>query len=126
MTTSNTSARMTKRDYFNILKESYPESAENYEAVIGFIDHEIELLERKNAAIRKPTAKQVENLSVKNDILEHMVPGEKYTVTDLLKSVPVLAEASNQKATALMRQLVLDGLVVKTEDKRKSYFSLAE
>ena len=126
MTTTTTSPRMTKRDYFNILKESYPKTAENYDAVIGFIDHEIELLGRKNTALRKPTAKQVENSNVKDEILECMTPGEKYTVTDLLKTVPSLAEASNQKATALMRQLVLDGLVVKTEDKRKSYFSIAE
>jgi hypothetical protein len=32
---------------------------------------------------------------------------------------------SNQKISALVRQLVLDGTVVKTTDKKKSIFSVA-
>jgi DNA-binding transcriptional regulator GbsR (MarR family) len=45
------------------------------------------------------------------------------TISEMQKSIPDLAEYSNQKISALMRQLILEGLVKKVEDKRKSYFS---
>jgi DNA-binding transcriptional regulator GbsR (MarR family) len=47
-------------------------------------------------------------------------------VTEIQKEIPECAELSNQKVSALIRQLKDAGLVVKTEDKRKSYFSLVE
>jgi predicted transcriptional regulator len=41
----------------------------------------------------------------------------------MLKELDCVAELTNQKVSALMKQLVEDGSVVKTEDKRKSYFT---
>ena len=46
--------KMTKKDYFAILKATYPTTADNYDEVIKFIDHEMELLEKKNSADKKP------------------------------------------------------------------------
>ena len=44
----------------------------------------------------------------------------------MMKSVPNLpADISNQKLTALVRQLLLAELVQKTVEKRVSYFSVA-
>lgn len=127
MTTStSSSARMTKRDYFNILRSAYPADAANHAEVIAFIDHELELLDRKNNTLRKPTATQQANMDYKQDIIDYMVPGERYTVTDLMKGIETLSEFSNQKVTALVRQLVLDGSIVKATEKGKSFFSLAE
>jgi predicted transcriptional regulator len=54
-----------------------------------------------------------------------MVEGTKYTITDLIKNVPECADLTNQRVSALIRQLVDDKVVVRTEDKRKAYFSLA-
>ena len=54
-----------------------------------------------------------------------MENGKSYTVTLMLKELDCVAELTNQKVSALMKQLVEDNLVVKTEDKRKSYFSKA-
>lgn len=118
------SKKMTKRDYFTILRASYPETASNYDEVIAFIDHELELLAKKNSAEKKPTKVQEENKGIKEIILDNLTE-EGITITDLQKKVPELGELSNQKISALMRQLVNDLVVVKTEDKRKSYFSLA-
>ena len=120
-----TTKKMTKRDYFTILRNSYPTTAKDYDAVIGFIDHELELLAKKNSADKKPTAQQVANDGIKSAILDGMDENRLYTVTELQKSIPECAELSNQRVSALLRQMVLDGAVVRTEDKRKAYFSKA-
>ena len=79
---------------------------------------------KKNSAERKPTANQVENAGLKTAILDFLAENKgAYTVTDLMKSVVELADLSNQRVSALVRQLVEDGSVVRTEEKRKAYFS---
>ena len=111
--------KMTKREMFAQIKANYNLNADE----IAFIDHELELLAKKNSAEKKPTAVQVANEGIKAEILEGMEVGKKYTITDLMKSVPACAELSNQRVSALVRQLVTDGSVERTEEKRKAYFS---
>ena len=123
---TNTSNRKpTKRDSFNALL-AIPAVAENAD-LVAFIEHEIELLDKKNSAERKPTAKQTENAGFKADILAWLESGKLYTVADVVKGVPsvVAAGISANRVTAMMTQLVADGSVVKTIEKRKSYYSLA-
>ena len=78
---------------------------------------------KKNSGERKPTANQVENAGLKVAILNGMESGKAYTITDLMKSVAELADLSNQRVSALVRQLVESGEVVRTEEKRKAYFT---
>jgi predicted transcriptional regulator len=78
---------------------------------------------KKNSAERKPTATQKANEEYKTAILEFMEVGKKYTITDLMKEVVELADLSNQRVSALVRQLKDEGLVERTEEKRKAYFS---
>jgi len=113
--------KMTKREMFEQIKASYPLT----EAEVEFIDHELELLAKKNSAEKKPTAVQVANEGIKDAIVNGMEKGKQYTVTDLMKSIPECAELSNQRVSALVRQLVNDEILVRTEEKRKAYFSLA-
>ena len=117
--------KMTKKDYFAILRASYPETASNYAEVIAFIDHEVELLNRKNSADKKPTAQQVANDGIKTAIAEGMSPNRLYTVTEIQKEIPECADLSNQRVSALLRQMKDDGIITRTEDKRKAYFSIA-
>jgi hypothetical protein len=81
---------------------------------------------KKNSADRKPTATQTENAGLKVAIVEGMEVGAKYTITDLMKSIPELADLSNQRVSAIVRQLKDEGTLVREEIKRKAYFSLAE
>lgn len=123
---TNTSNRKpTKRDNFNALL-AIPAVAANAE-LVAFINHEVELLDKKNAAERKPTPKQTENAGFKADILAWMENGVLYTVADIVKGVPSIVEAgiSGNRVTAMLTQLVNDGAIVRTVDKRKSYYSLA-
>ena len=111
--------KMTKREMFEQIKANY----ELTPAEVAFIDHELELLAKKNTSEKKPTAVQVANEGLKEVILDVLTEnGGLMTITDIQKSCEELAELSNQKISALVRQLKDDGKVEKVEDKRKSYF----
>ena len=90
-------------------------------AEMDFLRERADLVAKKNAT-RKPTKAQAENEGLKDQILEMMVSGEKYTVTDIMKAIGL---ESNQKASALVRQLKDEGKVVRSEIKGRAYFSLA-
>ena len=121
---TSTTKKLTKRDRFAaLLKMSEVQANPD---MVAFIEHEIELLAKKNAGDKKPTAKQMENDGIKATILTVMEksPEHLFTVTELCKADADLAELSNQRVSALLRQLIDAGKVKKTEDKRKSYFSV--
>lgn len=113
--------KMTKRDYFTILRNAYPTTAEDYTEVIGFIDHELELLAKKNSAEKKPTAVQIANEGVKDAIYESMEPNRLYTVTEIIKEIPACADLTNQKVSNLLRQMMPER-IERVEEKRKAYF----
>lgn len=81
---------------------------------------------KKNSAERKPTATQTANEGFKTAIIAGMEQGKGYTITDLMKSIPEIADLSNQRVSAIVRQMVEGGALVREEIKRKAYFSLAE
>ena len=83
-------------------------------------------IDKKNSAERKPTATQTENVGLKSAILGGMESGKAYTIGDLMKAIPELADLTNQRVSALVRQLKDDGLVVREEIKRKAYFTKVE
>ena len=137
MTNTTSTVRLTKRDYFTAILSKVDMDA-TYDIskgdatvkvsgadVAGFLNHELELLDRKNTVDKKPTATQVANEGIKADIKAFLDAhkGEKFTVSALMKSVPAIAEASNQKVSSLVRQMVLDGQADRIEDKRKAYFT---
>ena len=111
--------KMTKAQMFAQIKANYPLTADE----VKFIDHELELLNKKNSTEKKPTAQQTANEGIKTAIVEGMEPNRLYTVTEIIKEIPECAELSNQKVSALLRLLKDECKVIKTEDKRKSYFS---
>ena len=81
---------------------------------------------KKNGAERKPTATQTANEGYKSAILSAMESGKGYTITDLLKAVPEIAELTNQRVSAIVRQMVEAGEVSREEIKRKAYFTKVE
>lgn len=114
-----TNKKMTKREMFEQIKANYQLT----DAEVAFIDHELELLAKKNASEKKPTAQQVANEGLKSTIIEVLTDnGGLMTVTDVQKSCEELSALSNQRVSALLRQLKDDGKVERVEDKRKAYF----
>ena len=118
--------KMTKRDYFNTLLTI--DAVKSNPALVEFVEHELELLAKKNASgSGKMTATQVANEGIKAEILECMAnePNRMFTISEMQKSFDCCAEMSNQRVSALIRQLVNDEKVVRIEDKRKAYFKIA-
>ena len=111
--------KLTKAQKYGMLK-AIPAVAQN-SVLVEFIDHEIELLAKKNASDKKPTAQQTANEGIKGAILNGMESGKLYTITDLIKSIPECADLTNQRVSALVRQLIPDH-IERVEDKRKAYF----
>jgi len=113
--------KMTKREHFeNIL--TYVQDIDR-----EFVEHELELLAKKNTAERKPTAKQVENEGFAAAILDWMEPDTLYSVAEIAKSCPILVEhgITSARVTPMLTKLKDAGKVIRTEDKRKAFYSLA-
>ena len=116
--------KITKKDKFAMLLK-ITEVAEN-PMLVEFINHELELLAKKNSGeTKKPTAQQLANQSIQKAILDFLEEtGKAYTITELIKEVPECADLTNQKVSALVRQLKETDFIEKIEDKKKSYFKL--
>ena len=115
------SKKKTQREFYNELLALAINDEQR-----EFINGRLAQLDKKaNSKSSGQTATQKANAELKNKILAEMEDGKEYTVTAMLKELECVAELTNQKVSALMKQLVEDGLVAKTEDKRKSYFSKA-
>lgn len=80
-----------------------------------------ESLEKRAHAIRKPTKKQIASAEARESIPAMLEQGVLYTASDIGK----LFGESAQWASPKLNALVDAGVLVKTVDKRKSYFSLA-
>lgn len=89
-----------------------------------FIEHELELLTKKNSGEKKPTATQVANELLKAEIAEGMEANRLYTVTEVIKEIPACAGLTNQKVSPLMNAMVESGVLTKVVEKRRSYFKL--
>ena len=115
-----TNKRLTKRDHFNALLAIAEVSANP--TLVEFINHELELLEKKNAADKKPTAQQSANKAICEAIIAGMEPTRLYTITELIKEIPECADLTNQRVSALVRGMKDSGLMERVEEKRKAYF----
>ena len=94
------------------------------EQYVAYLEHELELLTNK-AANKKPTANQKENENIKPVILANLSATDGKTVTELMKSCEELSALSNQRITALLKLLTLEGKGARTVDGKKSLYTLA-
>ena len=117
---------MTKKEMFGQIMASYAQTDEEK----AFIQHEIELLEKKNTrkdGSKAMTATQKANEVLKARIVEILSKAEKpMSVSEIAKSDSELAELSGQKVSAIITLLKNDGIVKRVEIKRKAYFKLID
>ena len=78
-------------------------------------------LEKRASGKRSMTATQKANVSVKEAIAEFLGTVEFATATEIGDACGI----SNQKASALLKQMVESGSVEKFSEKRKTYFKVA-
>lgn len=119
--------KITKKERFmeliNLVNASEVESKSE---MVAFLEHEIELLERKSSSSAK-TKTQQEYEKIMALIVEELGKvGKPVTITELMKESVVMAEYSNQKLSAVLKKMTEaeNPVVVKTIEKKKSYFSL--
>ena len=116
--------KTTKKDMYNALLKIAEVQANN--EIVAFINHEIELLERKNSA-KKATPQQEENNAIKVAMLDIMT--EPMTATQIMDAVEPMfpnleRPLTNQRISALLRQLGKDGTqqIDRFQEKRVTYF----
>ena len=115
--------KITKREVIGMMMNE--EVVKANPTYVAYLENELALLDKK-AQNKKATKTQEQNVGIKATILEVLATIGSGTVTDIQNANEELSALSNQKVSALVRQLVESGEVVKTTDKKKSIFSLAE
>ena len=119
--------KMTKKEMFAVIAETIETmEVENKAEMLNFIDHEIELLNKKSGKSGQ-TKTQKENELFKEDLLKAFESMDRpVTISEFIEqSTAPVARLSNQKLSALLNQLVKADKMVKTVEKKRSYFALA-
>ena len=122
--------KLTKKEMFEMIKGVCADRTD----IIDFCNHEIELLSRKNSK-SGATKTQKENEIVANMLVEELAKvGKPITITDLMNTSDTIKNytlengnnLTNQKISAIFKQLKDSQKIVKVVDKKKSYFSIGE
>ena len=114
--------KITKREVIGMMMNE--EVVKANPIYVAYLENELALLDKK-AQNKKATKTQEQNVGIKATILKVLATIGSGTVTDIQNGNEELSTLSNQKVSALVRQLVESGEVVRTTDKKKSIFSLA-
>ena len=119
--------KMTKREKFAMVREMVANSThESKDMLLEFVDHEVELLNKKSSGGSKPTAKQKENLVLMEELVVALAEmTSPVTISEFQEQSPSkVATLTNQKISALLKKLVEENRVKKEVIKKKSYFSV--
>jgi len=113
--------KKTKKDLFLEVREVVAGNAE----LVAFVDHELELLDKKASV--KSTKVNDEQVALMEKIVNALTEiGRGVTISELQKENAEMAEYSNQKLSAMLKKLVDNKQVTKVVDKKKSYFTIAQ
>ena len=104
-------------------------SSELSEAIAKLSGMAEKLAEKRSTPSKADKEKSAEHKAIADEIILVLSTEETVTtgmtVSEMQKASDKLAEYSNQKISAILRKMVESGMVVKTVDKKKSYFSIA-
>lgn len=113
---------MTKKEMFAEIRNLVIDNAE----MVAFIDHEVELLDRKANSVRKPTKTQIENDGFKATIVAYLATADApKSIKELQAEIAELANLTNQRITHMLTDLVKGGTISKEYVKKTPYFSIA-
>ena len=113
---------MTKREMFTAIRAIVVDNAE----MVAFIDHEIELLNRKSSTPKKPTKVQLENNAFKAEIIAYLTEVDApKSISELQEEITSLAGLTNQRISHMLTDLVKEGKLAKAYVKKTPYFSIA-
>ena len=113
---------MTKKEMFAEIRNIVADNEE----MVAFIDHEIELLERKSNSPKKPTKTQVENDGFKAEIVAYLTEVDTpKTIKELQAEIPSISGLTNQRITHMLTDLVKTETLTKEYVKKTPYYSVA-
>ena len=113
---------MTKKEMFAEIRNIVADNEE----MVAFIDHEIELLERKSNSPKKPTKTQVENDGFKAEIVSYLTEVDTpKTIKELQAEIPSIGGLTNQRITHMLTDLVKAETLTKEYVKKTPYYSVA-
>ena len=121
--------KMTKKEMFavvlKVVEDTTSVPAEEKAQMVEFLNHEVELLNKKSSKSGQ-TKTQKENVLLMEQLVVALSEMEKpVTISEFQGlSTSEVVTLSNQKLSALLKKLVESGKVVKTVEKKKSYFSV--
>lgn len=118
--------KMTKKDWFAMVIAVVENAeVENRAEMLEFLHHEVDLLAKKSSKSGE-TKKQKENKVLTDQLFSALAEmSEPLTISDFQeKSTHEVATLSNQKLSALLKMLIAEGRVVKTIEKKRSFFSV--
>lgn len=121
--------KLTKMNKFEMVMEILGSvEVENKEILVEFVQHEMDLLAKKNATTgdRKMTKTQVENARLVAKIEELQADKVARTIADIQALDEELAELTNQKMSALLKKSVDTDKMVKFVEKKKTYFQIKD
>ena len=116
--------KMTKKEIVNLMIDYFMgnKEVEDNQVFIDYLVRERELLEKKSSNSGQ-TKTQKENEVIKEKIVSTLKELNKYaTITEIQNANAELSEYSNQKISALLKQLVDNKEIEKMVDKKKAYF----
>ena len=117
--------KITNKSALNFVIETYADSLPT--EIKEKLSAMVVAIEKKSAGERKPTATQVENGRLAEVIAEYLrVSGAHMTITEMIKTIPDLAELSTQRITPILKRLAESERVVKESIKGRSYFYVVE
>ena len=116
--------KVTKKEMFGrIIEIVEGANVQDVETIVEFLNHEIELVSKKRNG---QTKVQKANEGLIEVIYNAIAEAEKpVTVTEIYEMVKSDEITSPQKVSALVKKLVDAERVVRTEEKKKAYFSVA-
>lgn len=118
--------KLTKKDNFTAIVEVL-KTADRPD-LVSVMEHEIELLDKKNSyKSNTPTANQKENAKIAELVPDVLEAGRLYRLSEIKALIPALEKSNGtQRIAAICRKLEAEGTLVKTVDKRVTYYSLAD
>ena len=94
------------------------------DVIINRMKKDIEMASKKSSKTGKPTKTQVENMALKEAMVEAMADQPAMTIDEIKGVCPEISELSTSKVSALLTQLRESGQVERTYVKKKAYFQV--
>lgn len=118
--------KITQKQYYNAILDTLNghDTEISVEKMVEFIQGRIALLDKKTAS-RKPTKTQEANEGLKQTIVTILTDlGTPVTASEVLADPRIEAGTSLPKITSMLTALVKAKEIIRTEDKKKAYFSV--